>query len=220
MPLLERDVVVGGGREVGALLLRRARGHELVAAVAVAAAAEELDALGDDLHGLALPRAVGRFPPAPVEPAVDADGAALREVLRAALGLVAEDGDVEVVRLVDPGSRLVAPAAVHCYAHAANRSTAWGMPQLGVLRQVAYENDAVDVRHVLLLFLAGFRLELLFRASVLRLAVFRNSRFGRCRFGRCRYGRRRFGGHRHSRGRVVARRGRARPADVAGAQVG
>src|SRR6478609_9908553 len=145
MPLLERDVVVGRSREVGALLLRRARGHELVAAVAVAAATEELDGVGDDLYGLPLARAVGRVPLAPVEPAVDADRAAFRAVLRAALGLVAEDGDVEVVRLVDPGSRLVPPAAVHCHPHAANRCTAGGMPQLGVLRQVAYENDAVDV---------------------------------------------------------------------------
>src|SRR5690349_16861560 len=150
MPLLERDVVVGRGREVGALL-RRHRGHELVAAagaaaeVAVTAAAEELDALGDDLDGLPVARAVCRLPLAPVEPTVDADGAPLREVLRAALGLVAEDGDVEVVRLVDPGARLVAPAAVHCHPHAADRRTAGGMPQLGILRQVAYENDAVDV---------------------------------------------------------------------------
>src|SRR4029079_13049505 len=161
MPLLERNVVVGRGREVGALL-RRARGHELVATggasaeVAVAAAAQERDALGDDLDSLPLARAVGRVPLAPVEPAVDADRAALREVLRAALGLVAEDGDVEVVRLVDPGARLVAPAAVHRHPQAADRRSAGGMPQLGVLRQVAYENDAVDVRHVLLLFLAGF----------------------------------------------------------------
>src|SRR5437867_9775320 len=159
MPLLEGDVVVGRSREVGARLLRRTCGHELVAAVAVAAAAEELDALGDDLHGLPLARAVGRFPLAPVEPAVDADRAALREILRATLGLVAEDGDVEVVRLVDPLPRLVAPTAVHCYPHAANRRTAGGVPQLGILRQVAYENDAVDVRHALLLLLAGLRSE-------------------------------------------------------------
>src|SRR5215471_6950582 len=116
MPLLERDVVVCGGREVGALLLRSRR-HELVSAaageVAVASAAEELDALRDDLHGLPLARAVGRIPLAPVEAAVDADRAALGKVLRAALGLVAEDGDVEVVRLVDPATGLVAPAAVH-----------------------------------------------------------------------------------------------------------
>src|SRR5437868_11380635 len=49
--LLEGNVVVGRGREVGALLRPRARGHELVAAAAevaatVAAAAQELDALG------------------------------------------------------------------------------------------------------------------------------------------------------------------------------
>src|ERR1051325_3044368 len=99
MPLLERDVVVGRSREVGALLLRRPCGHELVAAVSVGAAAEELDRVGDDLDGLSLAGAVGRFPLTPVEPAVDADRAALREVLRATLGLVAEDGDVEVVRL-------------------------------------------------------------------------------------------------------------------------
>src|SRR4051812_30846458 len=129
MLLLERDVVVGRGREVGAFLLRRARGNELVAApVAVAAAAEELDALGDDLHGLPLARAVGRVPLAPVEPAVDADRAALREVLRATLGLVAEDRDVEIVRLVDPLPRLVAPAAVHRHPHAANRRAAGRVP--------------------------------------------------------------------------------------------
>src|SRR5215831_3663120 len=78
IPLLERDVVVGSGREVGALLLRRTGGHELVAAVSVATAAEELDALGDDLHSLPLARAVGRVPLPPVEPAVDADRAPLR----------------------------------------------------------------------------------------------------------------------------------------------
>src|SRR5581483_1811606 len=94
MPLLERDVVVGRGREVGALL--RARRHELVAAaaLAVAAAAEELDAVGDDLDGLAL-RAVLRLPLAPAQLPVDADRAALGQVLRAVLGLVAEDGDAE-----------------------------------------------------------------------------------------------------------------------------
>src|SRR6476660_3712637 len=139
MPLLERDVVVGRGREVGALLLRRARRHELVAAFAVAAAAEELDAVGDDLHGLPLARAVGRVPLAPVEPAVDADRAALREVLRAALGLLAEDGDVEVVGLVHPAARLVAAAAVDRHPQAADRRAAGGVPQLRVLRQVAYE---------------------------------------------------------------------------------
>src|ERR1700757_4723846 len=120
MPLLERDVVVGRGREVGALLLRRRpRGHELVAAVAVAATPEELDGAADDLAGLPLPRAVGRIPLTPVEPAVDTDRATLREVLRTTLGLVAENRDVEVIRLVDPGARFVAAAAVHRHPKAA-----------------------------------------------------------------------------------------------------
>src|SRR5581483_12089081 len=94
----------------------RAGRHELVAApaelAAVTAAAEELHGLGDDLDGLAL-GAVLRLPLAPVEAAVDRHGAALREVLRAALGLVAEDRDAEVVRLVGPLTRLVAAPAVH-----------------------------------------------------------------------------------------------------------
>src|SRR5262249_47504069 len=124
MLLLERDVVVGRGREVGTLLLRcGARGHELVAAageVAVAAAAEELDALADDLSALPLARPVVRFPRPPAGAPVDAAGPALREVLRAALGRVAEDGDVEVVRLVDPFARLVARGAVHRHSQAAN----------------------------------------------------------------------------------------------------
>src|SRR5690242_10583244 len=151
MLLLEGDVVVGRGGEVGALL-RRARGHELIAAAAaaevpaaVAAAAQELDALGDDLDGLAL-RAVLRLPLAPVEPAVDRDRASLAQVLRAALGLVAEDRDPEVVRLVDPLARLVAPPSVDGDAEVADRSAAGRVAQLGVPRQVADQYDAVDVR--------------------------------------------------------------------------
>src|SRR3954454_20341497 len=96
---LERDVVVGR-REVVGRGRRRARRHVLVAAtageaaLALAAAAEELDGVGDDLDGLAL-RAVLRVPLAPLEASVDADRAALREVLRAILALLAPDGDVE-----------------------------------------------------------------------------------------------------------------------------
>src|SRR5581483_3057803 len=147
MPLLERDVVVGRRREVGALLRRPGR-HELVAAevARLAATAEELDALGDDLDRLALAAVLG-LPLPPVEAAVDSDGAALREVLRAALRLVAEDGDAEVVGLVDPLARLVAAPAVHRDAQAAHGSAARRVPQLGVARQVPDEHDAVDVGH-------------------------------------------------------------------------
>src|SRR6266576_4608627 len=145
MPLLERDVVVGRRREVGALLLCPRR-HELVAAaVTVAAAAEELDAVGDDLHGLALAAAVLRLPLTPLEAAVDRDRAALRKVLRAALRLVAEDRDAEVVRLVRPLARLVATPAIDGDAQVANGGAARRVPQLRVLRQVPDQNDAVDV---------------------------------------------------------------------------
>jgi hypothetical protein len=81
--------------------------------------AEELDGLGDHLDRLPL-RPVLRFPFAPVEPAVDADGTTLAQVLRAALGLIAEDGHVEVVGLVDPLTRLVPSAAVDGEAQTAD----------------------------------------------------------------------------------------------------
>jgi len=93
---LRTDVVVGAAlAEVGGL--RRGRSQARTAgappragspALGVAAA-EELHALGDDLHSLALGAVLG-VPLAPVEPAVDADGAALAEVRRAALRLVAQ----------------------------------------------------------------------------------------------------------------------------------
>src|SRR5215467_8194421 len=145
MVLLERNVVVCRRREVGALLLRPGR-HELVAAaVAVTTAAQELDAIGDDLDRLAL-RAVLRLPLAPAQLAVDADGPPLREVLSAVLGLVAEHGDAEVVGRVDPVARLVALAVVDRNAEAADGRPARRVPKLRVPGQVADQDHAVDVR--------------------------------------------------------------------------
>src|SRR5207237_7262801 len=131
------------GPEVGAVGLR-VRGHELrraaAAALAVAAAAEELHRVGDDLDRLALLPVLG-LPLAPVEPAVDSDGAALREVLRAALALVAPDGDVEVVRLVAPLARgLVLLARVHGDAKLADGGAARRVPQLGILGEISDED--------------------------------------------------------------------------------
>src|SRR3954469_9538345 len=143
---LERNVVVGAG-EVGVAAARCACRHELVAAAfaaALAAAAEELDGVGDDLDGLAL-LAVLRFPLAPFEAAVDRDRPALRQVLRAALRLVAEDGDAEVVRLVAPLTGFVAAPRVDGDAQRADGCAAAGLAELGILRQVPDEDDAVDV---------------------------------------------------------------------------
>src|SRR5262249_28660396 len=143
----ERDVVVPG-LEGGVGACRPPRGRGLGAAAAevpVAAAAEELHGVRDDLHRLAL-RAVLRVPLTPLEAPVDRDGPALREVLRATLTLVAPDGDVEVVRLLGPLSgRAVLAPGVDRDAQAADRHAGRGMTQLGIAGQVADEHDAVDV---------------------------------------------------------------------------
>src|SRR5438094_336167 len=126
-------------REVGARLRARAGRHELVGAAvapaAVTAATQKLDAVGDDLDRLAL-RAVLRLPLAPFEAAIDRDRAPLAQVLRAALGLVAENRDAGVVLLVDPLPRLVHPAAVHGDSKTADRGAARRMPELGIAGQV------------------------------------------------------------------------------------
>src|SRR4029453_4408189 len=92
--------------------------------------------------------AVLRLPLTPVEAAVDGDRAALREVLCAALALVAPDGDVEVVGLVAPLARgRVLLAGVDRDAELADGGAARRVPELRVLGQVPNENAAVDVGH-------------------------------------------------------------------------
>src|SRR5207248_5746974 len=77
---------------------------------------------------------------------------ALRQVLRAALALVAPDGHVEVVRLVDPlSARAVLLPRVDRNPQLADRGAARRVAQLGVAREVPHEDDAVDVRHALTL---------------------------------------------------------------------
>src|SRR3954452_21890727 len=152
MLLLEGDVVVGAAATEVVVARRRARRHELVAApghlAAAVAAAEELDALGDDLDRLPL-RAVLRFPLAPLEAPVDRDGPALGEVLRAVLALPIPDGDVEVVGLLCPlAARAVLAARVHRDAEAADGGATGCVAKLGIARQVADEHDAIDVGHV------------------------------------------------------------------------
>src|SRR3954468_19786570 len=154
---LERNVVVraaagadrgtlevrGVGRYVGA---RLERSVAATAARVVRARAQELDAVGDDLDGLAL-GAVLRLPLAPVEPSLDGDRAALGEVVGAVLALSAPDGDVEVVGLVDPLTALaVLAAAVDGYSKLADGGSAGGRSQLRVLGQISRDRDYVDVR--------------------------------------------------------------------------
>src|SRR5690606_17297381 len=106
--------------------------------------AEELDRVGDDLDRLALV-ALAVVELAPLQPAVDRHGAALLEVGRAVLALLAPDGDVEVVRLLDPLAGGVLAAGVAGDAEAADRGPAGGAAQFRVPGQVPGDDDAVDV---------------------------------------------------------------------------
>src|SRR4051794_24875344 len=152
---LEGDVVVGGrgaargarGLEVGRVGRDVTLRGEAPAATVLAtlAAAQELDGVGDDVDRLAL-LALGGVPLAPLEPAVDGHGAALRQVLGAVLALGAPDGDVEVVGLVHPLPRGILAARVAGQPQAADRRAAVGAAQFGVPGQVAREDDPVDVR--------------------------------------------------------------------------
>jgi hypothetical protein len=157
--------------EVGASRRRTAR-HELAlaAALAVAAAAEELDAVGDDLDRLAL-RAVLRVPLAPVEAPVDADGRPLREVLRAALALVAPDGDVEVVRLVAPLAGARPSGACSRRGAACRRRAARRVPQLGSLVRLPTRTTRLMLAITPLLHCSRSGSRRTRPSSVLRLAV-------------------------------------------------
>src|SRR4051794_16233941 len=127
------------GRNVG---LRRKTTTVLAAAVA---GAQELDRVGNDIDRLALV-ALLVLPLAPVETPVDRDRPALRQVLGAVLTLRAPDRDVEVVRLLDPVARGVLATRVGRDPQAADGRTALGRAQLGIAREVAREDDPVDVR--------------------------------------------------------------------------
>src|SRR4051812_46102006 len=153
----ERDVVFAGAAASAGGRGRRglqgalvhgdvAAGLEAVpAAAALLAAAEELDGVGDDVDALALV-AVLVLPLAPLETPVDRHGAALAQVARAVLALRAPHGDVEVVRLVDPfAGAVVLATGVHGDAEAAHRGPARRRAQLGVAREVAGDDDPVDV---------------------------------------------------------------------------
>src|SRR5262249_3073737 len=137
---LERDVVFAAATGAGCGALEvggvggdvAARREAAPTAVAVAPAAgavaraEELDRVGDDLDVLAFV-ALLVLPLAPVEPALDRDRPALRQVVGAVLALRPPDGDVEVVGLVDPFAALaVLAAAVDRHPELADRGSSRG----------------------------------------------------------------------------------------------
>src|SRR3954447_8988246 len=133
-------------RDVAALL------EAIAAAGALLAAAEELDGIGADLDEFALARAVLGLPLAPLEAPVDGDRPPLGEEARAVVALGAPDGDREVVRLVGPlAGRAVLAPGVHGHPQRAHAHARLKRAELGVTRQIAGKDDAVDVRrsHVL-----------------------------------------------------------------------
>src|SRR4051795_8259886 len=130
------------GRNVG---LRRETAAVATVLAAAVAGAQELDRVGNDIDRLPLV-ALLVLPLAPVETPVDRDRAALREVLRAVLALGAPDRDVEVVRLLAPVARGVLAPRVGRDPQAADGGSALGAAQLGIAREVAREDDPVDVR--------------------------------------------------------------------------
>src|SRR6185436_3719639 len=75
---------------------------------------------------------------------LDAHGAALGQVLRAVLGRAAPDGDIEVVRGIRPLLTAL-DAIVHRDSQRRHGGAGRSVAQLRVARQVADEDDAVDV---------------------------------------------------------------------------
>src|SRR6185437_3985309 len=119
--------------------------RETTAVLSAIPGAQELDRIGNDIHRLALV-ALLVLPFPPFQAPVDGHRASLLEVLGAVLALRAPDRDVEVVGLVDPLTGLVTPACVHRDPKAAHRvATARDVAQLRVAREVAREDDSVDV---------------------------------------------------------------------------
>src|SRR3954452_5484676 len=151
---LERNVVVRGASAGGCRLEVGRVGRDIalrrealaVLLARVPAATEELHRVGDDLDGLTLTGAVLGLPLAPLESTVDSHGTTLREVLGAVLALGAPDGDVEEVGLVDPLTRGVLATRVAGHTQPADRGAAGRAPELAVAREIAREDDPVDVR--------------------------------------------------------------------------
>src|SRR5215213_10149526 len=155
--VLERNVVVGVARagarglEVTGVGRDVALRGEAVAAAAVAVAGvvtttEELNGVGDDLHGVAVRAGLLVLPLAVLETTVDRDRTTLGAVLGDVLALGAPDRDVEEVGLVLPltGGAVLA-TRVDREAQAAHGRARRQVAQLWVAGEVAGQDDPVDV---------------------------------------------------------------------------
>ena len=150
-------------------LLRRARGHELVAA-ARRRRRRGCRGTGRSRRRSRRLRACRRRPSPPTRASRGGrrspTGRPFDEVLRAALGLVAEDGDAEVVRLVHPAARLVPAPAVDGDAQAADGRAAGRVPQLRVLVRLPTSTTRLMFAAMLSsLLLWVFRLDVAFSSS-------------------------------------------------------
>src|SRR5437867_2034097 len=141
---LERNIVVTGpgllGERLGPGRHGRRRGR--------AGSSHELDALGDDLDDGSLAAVLG-FPLAGLQPPLDQDGAALVEVLAAALRLFAPHHDGEEAgffALLAPLRRVV---AIDRQPQIGDGGPAGRVTKLRGLGQVADQEHLVEARHQL-----------------------------------------------------------------------
>src|SRR6266850_6108190 len=142
----ERDVVVGAAAEVRAGVLFGRHGRPRLLGRTIAAAAQHLDVLRDDLGREALlPGLVLPLPGA--NPAFDEDLPALREVLADDLGLLPPHHDPVPLRgfLLLPA--LVGPALRGRDAQVRHGLPALGEAHLGVRAQIADQDHLVDAAH-------------------------------------------------------------------------
>src|SRR6185503_10715417 len=154
----ERDVaVVAAAAELGDVIgtdrrrLLVAAGFEArtaacTATTLTAAAADEAHVLGDDLGAPAL-LAFLVLPLPRAQRALDQHGAALRQVLLRQVGLLAEEHDRMPLGLVLPAALPVGTPLVRRDAQVRDRGAALRVPHLGILAEVAQQDDAIEAAH-------------------------------------------------------------------------
>src|SRR5262249_34937546 len=139
---LERNIVVAGPGLLGERLGSRWHGRR----GGRAAASHELDTLGDDLDDGSLAAVLG-FPLTGLQPALDQDGAALVEVLAAALRLLAPHHHCKEAGLFALLAALRRVIAVDRQPQIGHGSPAGRVTKLRRFGQVADQEHLVGARH-------------------------------------------------------------------------